>query len=64
MPRGQYARQRIPVRRFSITFHEIDFPAVEDAARRSGLSVARFIRRCVFEKLGRQESHRQSDRRS
>ncbi len=61
MPRGQYPRMRILTHRFSITFHDDDWPYVEEAARKRGLSIAQFVRACVFETLRRKESPRQSD---
>ncbi len=60
MPRGQYPRTHIPVHRFSITFHDDDWPYIEKAAQKRGMSVASFVRACVFEIIHRKESARQS----
>ena len=64
MPRGQYPRQKIPVHRFSITFHERDWPYVSAAAKRAKLSVASFVRECVFKAIQREERPRLTDRRA
>jgi len=61
MPRGQYPRKRIPTHRFSVTFHKSDWPFINQAARKAKLSVASFIRECVFKSVGRKERERQTD---
>lgn len=62
MPRGQYPRRKIPVHRFSITFHRASWPAVRAGAKAANMSVAAFVRFCVFKYLGIQEHDRQEDR--
>jgi len=62
MPRGQYPRKKIPTHRFSITFHQSDWPMVRAAARRAKLSVASFLRKCVFDQVGGREHPRQRDK--
>ncbi len=62
MPRGIYPRMRILVHRFSITFHDDDWPYIEKAAQKRGMSVASFVRACVFDAIHRKESPRQQDK--
>jgi hypothetical protein len=62
MPRGQYPRKEIPVHHFSITVHQADWPRVLKGAKAKKMSVASFMRWCVFKRLGVQEHDRQQDR--
>jgi len=64
MPRGQYKRKQVPIHRFSITFHEKDFPHVRSAAKRAKQSIASFVRDCVFSTIGRPERERMTDQES
>ena len=62
MPRGQYRRKKIPVHRFSVTFHQADWPRVLKGAKGKKMSVASFVRWCCFDYLGHQEHERQQDK--
>ena len=63
MPRGQYSRAKfkIPVHRFSVTFHQADWPRVLKGAKVKRMSVASFVRWCVFEAFGVREHERKID---
>jgi hypothetical protein len=61
MPRGQYPRKRIPTQVFNLTFHRADMPVVKKGAKEAGMSVAAFIRWCVFKALGTLEHERQAE---
>ena len=63
MPRGQYSRTKfkIPVHRFSVTFHQADWPRVLKGAKAAKMSLASFLRFCVFSHLRLKEHERQRD---